>query len=181
MAKADGVVTRDEIAAFREVFHVPKHEIKNVGRVFDQARRDASGFEPYARQVARMFRDNPAVLEELLDALFHVARADGSVGAAELEYLRQVAAILGFDEDDFARIKEENLGTVDADPYRILGLDRSATDAAVKSAYRRLVKENHPDRLTAQGLPDEFVEMANEKLATINGAYDRVCKERGLN
>ena len=77
MAKADGVVTRDEVSAFKRAFHVPPDEAKNVARVFDLAKRDARGFEPYASQVARLFRDNPAVLEELLDCLFRIARADG--------------------------------------------------------------------------------------------------------
>ena len=74
MAKADGVVTPDEIVAFRQVFRVPPEEMKNVGRVFDRARQDAEGFEPYARQIAGLFKGNPAVLEDLLDGLFHIAK-----------------------------------------------------------------------------------------------------------
>jgi DnaJ like chaperone protein len=66
MAKADGVVTKDEIGAFKEVFHIPQEEMQNVGRLFNQARRDAGGFEPYAKQIGRLFRHNPAVLEELI-------------------------------------------------------------------------------------------------------------------
>ena len=94
MAKADGVVTRDEVGAFKEVFHVPPDELKNVGRVFDQARKDVRGFEPYARQIGRMFRHNPAVLEELVEGLFHIARADGKVTEDELDYLHRVVEIV---------------------------------------------------------------------------------------
>jgi DnaJ like chaperone protein len=180
MAKADGTVTRDEINAFRQVFHVPPRELKNVGRVFDRARRDARGFEPYARQIARMFRNNPAVLEELLDALFHVASADRVVSPRELEYLSRVAAIFGFDERRFDRIRAEHLGPDEADPYRVLGLDPTTADDKLKTTYRRLVRENHPDRLIAQGLPAEFVDLANQKLARINAAYDEIRDERGL-
>jgi DnaJ like chaperone protein len=180
MAKADGVVTRAEIDAFKEVFRVPPEETKNVGRFFNQAKKDPSGFAPYARQVARMFRDRPAVLEELLDCLFHIARADGVYHPAEQAYLREVAAIFGFGDAEFRRIEAKNMGPDQADPYVVLGLDRSASDTEIKTAYRKLIKEHHPDRLVAQGMPEDVVELANDKLAAINRAYETVRKERGL-
>jgi DnaJ like chaperone protein len=180
MAKADGVVTRDEVAAFKEVFHIPPEEVKNVGRVFDRAKRDTFGFELYAKQVARMFRHDPAVLEELLDCLFHIARADGVYHPGEKAYLRTVAEIFGFDEAAFRRIEERNMGPDQADPYVVLGIDRSASDDEVKAAYRKLIREHHPDRLIAQGMPPDVIEVANETLATINGAYEKIEKERGL-
>ncbi len=181
MAKADGVVTPDEIGAFKEVFHIPPEEMKNVGRLFNRARRDARGFEPYARQIGRLFRDNPAVLEELLDGLFHIARADGKVGPEELDFLHQVAGIFGFDEAAWDRIRAANMGPDASDPYRILGITRDDSDAEIKATHRRLVLENHPDRLVAQGLPQEFIDLANEKLATINAAHDIIRKQRGTN
>ncbi len=181
MAKADGVVTKDEIEAFRQVFHVPPEEIENVGRVFNMARRDAAGFEPYARQIGRMLKDNPAVLEDLLDGLFHIAKADNVFHPAEHEYLRQVAEIFGFSEAEFARIREAHVGPDASDPYTILGVSRDISDAELKAAYRKLVREHHPDTLMAQGLPQEFVDVANTKVAAINDAYDRVAEERGLN
>lgn len=181
LAKADGVVTPDEIRAFRRVFKVAPDESSNVARVFNIARKSTAGYEPYARQVAGMFRDNPAVLEELLNCLFIIAKADGSVHEDELNYLQKVAAIFGFTEADFARIREENMGPDAADPYTILGVGHDAADDAIKSAYRKLVRANHPDTLIAQGMPEEFVEVANEKLATVNAAYDKICAARGIN
>ena len=180
LAKADGVVTQDEIAAFRQVFRVAPDEVKNVARVFNLARRHAHGYEPYARQVAGMFAANPAVLEELLGCLFHIARADGRVNEDELIYMQNVAAIFGFAEADFLRIKAECMGDDATDPYQVLGVAHDAPDDELKAAYRRLVRENHPDTLIAQGMPEEFVAVANEKLATINGAYDRIERQRGL-
>ena len=180
MAKADGVVTPDEVAAFKEVFHVPPEEMANVGRVFDLARRDAHGFEPYARQVAGLFAENPQVLEDLIDGLFHIAKADGVIHPAELEFLRAVAAIFGFDDAEFARIREGHLGPDEADPYQVLGVARVIADGDLKAAYRKLIREHHPDTLIAQGLPQEFIDIANEKLASINDAYDRIEAERGL-
>lgn len=180
MAKADGVVTADEVDAFKQVFQVPENEVKNVAKMFDRAKREAEGFEPYAHQISRMFRREPAVLEDLLDALFHISKADGVMHPGELEYLAQVAEIFRFDEHEFERIKAGHVATGDRDPYAVLGLPRSATDQEIKQTYRRLIRENHPDKLTAQGLPQEFVDLANEKLATINDAYDQIEKHRGL-
>lgn len=179
IAKADGRVTRDEVAAFRQVFHVPPNETKNVARVFNQARRDSAGFEPYARQMGRMFRDRPAVLEELMRCLFHIAKADGAVADTEIAFLSRVATELGLDQVAFDRLKASELGDSFDDPYTILGVPANSAEQAVKTAYRKLVREHHPDRLVAQGLPDEFVEGANDQLARINAAYDQIKKVRG--
>ena len=180
MAKADGHVTRDEIDAFKQIFHVPLEELKNVGRVFDIARRDARGYEPYARQVARMFADNPAVLEELLDALFHIAKADRVMHPGEVEFLRGVGTIFGFDEATFERIRASHVGAEEADPYTVLGVAHDAADQDVRAAWRRLIRENHPDTLIAQGMPQDFVDVATDKMATINAAWDRVRSQRGI-
>jgi DnaJ like chaperone protein len=154
--------------------------MKNIGRVFDQARRDVAGFEAYARQIAELFHDNPAVLEELLDGLFHIARADGKVTDDELAYLGTIAGIFGFNEAEWDRIRAANLPAAESDPFNVIGVDRTASNEEVKAAHRRLVKENHPDRLVAQGMPPEFVELANEKLARINAAYDEIRRLRKI-
>ena len=180
MAKADGTVTPDEIRAFREVFRVPPEEMGNVGRVFDQARRDAQGFEPYARQIAELLVGRRTVLEDLLDGLFHIAKADRFIHPGEIAYLHEVARIFGFSDQDFARIREGHLGPDEADPYRILGIGRDASDDLVKKAYRKLMRDHHPDTVIAQGMPKEFVEVANQKVASINDAYDRVTRQRGI-
>jgi DnaJ like chaperone protein len=181
MAKADGQVDRSEIAAFKEVFQVPQSETANVARVFDLAKRDARGFEPYAKQIGKMFRKDHPVLEELLDGLFHIARADGKIHDAEIAYLAEVARLFGFSEADFARIREANVGPDKADPYTILGVTRAMSNDEIRAGWRKLARDNHPDRLIAQGLPEEFIALANQKLATINAAYDKVAKERGIN
>ncbi len=181
MAKADGQVTRDEIDVFKRIFEVPPQEARNVGRVFDLARRDVAGYEGYARQVGQLFVHNPHVLEELLDALFLIAMADKVLHPAELEFLRSVAGIFGFSDHDFERIRAAHLGPDHSDPFEVLGVTRAASDDEIKRAWRAMVSENHPDRLMAQGMPPEFIAVANDKLATINDAYDRVSKERGIN
>ncbi len=180
MAKADGRVTRDEVDVFKRIFQVPPEEMKNVGRVFDLARKSASGFEPYARQVARMFRSNPAVLEELLDALFMIARADQVMHPAEISFLREISRIFGFDDVAFERIRAGHAGAGAADPYAVLGVPHDSSDGEVRAAWRKLIRENHPDTLIAQGMPEDFIAVATEKMAAINAAWDQICKQRGL-
>ncbi len=180
MAKADGQVSDAEIRAFEEVMKVPDAEKANVDRVYRIAQQDVAGFQAYAEQVASIFRDNPAMLEDVIDALFHIAKADKYVHPAELEYLRTVADIFGFSEVEFARIRASHLGSDKADPYLILGITPDISSDDLRKAYHRLVRENHPDTLIARGVPKELVSIANEKLATINVAYEKIMTHRGL-
>ena len=185
MAKADGQVTRDEVDAFKEIFNIPPQEMAGVGRLFDEAKQETEGFEPYAQQVAHMFAHDRAVLQELLGGLYHIARADGVVHPAELGFLRRVADIFGFDDREFESILHgcggsAQAGATDADAYKTLGVSPDVTDDAVKKAYRDMVREYHPDKLVGQGLPQEFIDLANERMAAINAAYDKVSKARGI-
>lgn len=180
MAKADGVVSRAEIDAFKRVFRVAPDDVKTVARIFDAAKQDAQGFEPYARQMARLFRHEPAILEELLAGLFHIARADGAVSAAERAYLRRVADIFGLDGAAFQRVEAPFTGPARPDPYQVLGISRDLSDGEVKQAYRNLIRQNHPDTLIAKGMPQEFIDVANERMASINAAYDDISKQRGM-
>jgi DnaJ like chaperone protein len=179
MAKADGQVSESEIRAFEEVMKVPDSEKANVDRVYRIAQQDVAGFQAYAEQVARIYRDNPAMLEDVLDALFHIAKADKYVHPAELDYLRTVADIFGFSAVEFARIRASHLGTDRTDPYLVLGITPDISTDDLRKAYRRLVRENHPDTLVARGVPKELVSIANEKLATINVAYEKIMRQRG--
>jgi DnaJ like chaperone protein len=180
MAKADGHVTRDEVDAFKRIYDIPSDEITDVGRLWNQARTDAGGFEPYARQVGEMFAHDPAVLETLMGGLFQVALADGVLHPSEIEFVRRVAAEFGFDQNRFERIRASHAGSDAKEFYEILGIKPGASETAIKSAYRKLIKEHHPDRLIAKGMPQEFIDTANQKMAAINNAYDQIEKERAL-
>ncbi|TNE35962.1 MAG: DnaJ family molecular chaperone [Alphaproteobacteria bacterium] len=180
MAKADGEVTLDEVEAFNRFFSVPPDEARNVARVFDLARQDVAGYEGYASQLSKLFGAGDPVLEDVLDGLFYIAMADAVMHPGEIEYLERVSEIFGFGPGDFARIKERHLGPDKADPYVVLNVSREASDDDIKSVYRQLVKENHPDQVMARGVPEEFVQLANERLAAINVAYEKIRRERGL-
>ncbi len=187
MAKADGRVTREEIEAFKRVFRVPERQEASVGALFDKAVRSNDGIEPYAFHLAHIFRNNPAVLEEILSGLFAIAAADyAGLSPAELRFLQRVAVIFDFGTEDFMRIAARS-GVHIAhktkprdESYAILGLREEASAEEIKIAYRALIREHHPDKLMAQGVPPEFIATANEKMKRINAAYDAVCRERGI-
>jgi DnaJ like chaperone protein len=179
MAKSDGVVVHHEVEAFERIVDVPPNEHERVQRLFDLAKHTTEGYEAYARQIGEAFRDEPKLLEDVLDGLFHIAKADGAVHEAELHYLEAVAAEFGFGPADFERIAARHVRRAD-DPYLILGADRVMSDEDLKRHYRKLVIENHPDREIARGLPPEAVKIATERLSAINAAWARIEAERNL-
>ncbi|GAB2183721.1 TerB family tellurite resistance protein [Roseibium sp. LAB1] len=179
MAKADGVVTTDEILAFRELFDVPPNEERNVARLFNLAQEDIAGFEVYAKKLADLFPYDRKTLLDILDGLFHIAKADGVVHESEIGYLSRVAEVFGFDDREFSRILARHVRN-DGNPYEVLGLGPEASDVELKAHYRREVQETHPDRLIARGVPEEFVRIANDRLAALNDAWAKICAERGI-
>jgi DnaJ like chaperone protein len=180
MAKADGAVSDAELDAFARVFRVPPQEEDNVRRIFNLARQDVAGYESYAQQIARLYVGNPAILEDVLDGLFEIAKADGVLHPGEAAFLERVADIFGFAPNEYRRIRASHFAPELTDPYVILGVSYVAGPEEIKQTYRRLVRENHPDRLMARGVPAEFVKLANDKLAAINSAYEKIRDERGL-
>jgi DnaJ like chaperone protein len=180
MAKADGEVSAAELEAFARVFRVPPQEEAHVRRIFNLARQDVAGYEAYASQIARVLAGNPAILEDVMDGLFEIAKADGVLHPAEARFLERVAEIFGFAPGEFRRIRASHVAPELTDPYVILGVAYTASDDELKQMYRRLVRENHPDSLIARGVPPEFLKLATDKLAAINNAYEKIQQERGL-
>ncbi len=177
MAKADGTVTSDEVSAFGDVFQVPEADRAAVQRVFDLAKQDVAGFESYAKQVAGLFEPGSNMLENVLDGLFHIAKADGAVHQDELTFLGRISELFGFQPKDFNRISARHV-VLEDDPYEILGVERSMPFEDIRKAHRKLVRELHPDKHMASGMPQELVMIATERLARINEAFDRVKKEQ---
>ena len=166
LAKVDGHVSRDEVAVMKRVFRIAESESGSISAIFNEAKRDAGGFEPYARQIAAIFASQPSLLEDLLAALLMIAHADCVYHPAERRFLRRVAEIFGLGDRDFHRI-EATFTRLDADdesnPYEILGVTVEAGDAEIKAAYWKLVRENHPDKLIAQGLPEASSKSPTER------------------
>jgi DnaJ like chaperone protein len=181
LAKADGLVTVDEVATFSRVFKSAPGDEAAMRRVFNIARQTVVGYESYARRIAKRYRDRPCLLEGVLDGLFQIAAADGAVTADELDYLRSVSDSFGFTPDQFRRIKASHLGAEPDDPYIVLGVPHAASFEEVRAAYRRLMRDNHPDTLTtSKSAPREYEPVAHEKAAAITTAYARLRAERGF-
>ena len=178
MARADGVVAKSEIEAFSRVVSVSPRERAGVERLFRIAQATTDGFAAYAAQLSRTFSDQPALLDDVLDGLFMIAKADGALHQAELAYLREVARIFGKADAAFDAFVARHVD-LPGDPYRVLGADRSMTFDQLKARYRRLVTETHPDREIARGLPPEAIRIATDRLAAINAAWEQIEHERG--
>jgi DnaJ like chaperone protein len=169
MAKVDGAVTEREVKAFREVFHIPPDELPNVAYVFNLAKQEVAG----------LFGDQPGVLEDVLDGLFHIAKADGAVGQPEIAYLRNIADIFGLSER-FRCIRARHVVATEDDPYVVLGVDPCVDNKELRRLFRQIVREYHPDRHIAAGMPKEMIEIATQRLAAINTAWEKIRAERGI-
>ena len=177
MAKADGVVTRAEVAAFREVFTIPRAEEANAARVFDLARTDVAGFEEYAARIGAMFAPGDPILIDLMEGLFHIALADGEYHPAEDAFLAEVAARFGVGERAHRAMRARFAPGGEPDAWDVLGVDPGTPLPEVRAAWRRLVRDTHPDAVMARGLPEEAVRLAERRMIAVNRAWERIQAE----
>ncbi len=181
MAKADGIVTEKEVDAFRQIFDFPAEEARNVARLYNLARQDIAGYEAYAKNLAGLCGsgdENCPMLENVIDGLFHIAKADGLMHEKELAFLARIAEIFQIDEEHFRRILARHVHLEGRDPYLVLGVSPEDDFSKIRKTYRRLVSEHHPDRLIARGVPAALHAAANERMAALNAAYAAIEKER---
>ncbi|MEL6571563.1 MAG: molecular chaperone DjiA [Pseudomonadota bacterium] len=178
MAKADGHVTRDEVTAFREVFHIAAEDEPQAAKVFNLARQDIAGYDVYARRIKAMYGDDDAALCDLIEGLFHIAMADGEYHPNENIFLEEVAEIFGFSHRRFTRIRSQFVPDAERDPYDVLAVSPEADMATIRAAWRRRVKEAHPDQMRARGVPEEAVKMAEARMVAVNLAWEQINEMR---
>lgn len=182
MAKADGTVTRDEVATFRRIFNFDHDEEANAARVYNLARQDVAGFDAYARKIAALFNkqgqplcaDDRNVLVDILEGLFQIAMADGRYHPAENAFLAEVARIFGLDERCFRVLRGRFVEGAPRDPFDVLGISPDADLETARKAWRAAVKDSHPDRMIARGVPAEAVKLAERRLIAINAAWQDI-------
>ena len=178
MAKADGIVTDDEVVAFRDFFSFPPEQESKVRMLYKLAQQDVAGYDYYLRLVARLYRGQCPILEDVLDCLFYVAMADGVAHPAEIEFLDEAAKEFDMKPAAYRRLKALHLGIGGDDPYLVLGVDPDIDDQGLKAAFRTLVKDNHPDAMVARGVPIDLIKIAESRMASINIAYEKIVAER---
>ena len=182
LAKCDAPVNRREIDTFKRCFRIPPEATNEIGRLFDQARARTDDFEPFAAELARAFADQRLVLEDVLVALFAIARADGPINDQEGDFLRRVHRVMGLSRASWERAESgaARPSSDEPDAYAVLGLAKGASDDEIRQTWRRLMRENHPDSMTARGIPEAVIAKTGDKVARINAAWDRIKRERGL-
>ena len=176
LAKADGHVSKEELVAVKDKLKIPEHEIDQVGKIFNKAKEDSLGYEPYAQQIAQIYRNNPAVLDEVINPLFYIAEADNNVSDSEITMIRGIAKIFGLSGNQFEGIKESRKDSDKLNPYVVLGCNPNDDFTTIRKKYLLLSKEHHPDILMSKGVPQEVIEESKKKMRAINSAFDQIEK-----
>lgn len=179
MAKADGLVTRDEVTAMREVFQIAREDEAGAARVFNLARQDVAGFEDYARRIQTMFGESGDCYCDLMEGLFHIAMADGTYHPAEDAFLQRVAEIFGLPEAEFRSLRSRFVPDAVPDPYTVLGVHPDMSLPDIRAVWKRMIRESHPDAMIARGVPAEAVKLAEKRMVDLNRAWEEIQEARG--
>ena len=176
LSKADGQVSKEELIAVRDKLKIPENEINNVGKIFNKAKEESTGYEPYAKQIAQIYKNNLNVLEEVINILFYIAEADGNVSQSELDMIQHIAQIFGLNQSQFNSIKESRKSSDKLNPYIVLESKPEEDLQTIRKKYLKLSKEHHPDILISKGVPKEVIEESKKKMRAINSAWDQIQK-----
>tara|TARA_B100000427_G_scaffold103312_1_gene85431 strand:+ start:2668 stop:3396 length:729 start_codon:yes stop_codon:yes gene_type:complete len=176
LSKADGQVSKEELVAVRDKLKIPDNEIEQVGKIFNKAKEESTGYEPYAHQISQIYKSNSNVLEEVINILFYIAEADGNISQSELNMIQHIAEIFGLNDTQFNSIKESRKSSDKLNPYIVLGCNPDDNLQNIRKKYLKLSKEHHPDLLMSKGVPQEVIEESKKKMRSINSAWDQIQK-----
>ena len=176
LSKADGQVSREELIAVKDKLKIPDSELDQVGKIFNKAKEESTGYKKYAQQIAQLYQGNLNVLEEVINILFYIAEADGNVSDTELKMIEDIAQIFGLTEIQFNSIKESRKSSDKLNPYVVLESHPDNAIEIIRKRYLKLSKEHHPDLLMSKGVPQEVIDESKAKMRAINSAWDQVQK-----
>ncbi len=176
LSKADGQVSKEELVAVRDKLKIPDNEIEQVGKIFNKAKEESTGYEPYAQQISQIYKNNLNVLEEVINILFYIAEADGNISQSEMNMIQHIAEIFGLNDTQFNSIKESRKSSDKLNPYIVLGCNPDDNLQNIRKKYLKLSKEHHPDLLISKGVPQEVIEESKKKMRSINSAWDQIQK-----
>lgn len=192
VAKSDGRVSEAEIAVVENMMkrlRLNNDQRRQAIRLFEDGKRADFRLEAALELFGREARRHPALVRNFLSALVDVAIADGAMHERERGKIMRAATALGVSAEQYEQLEQlrgvsharaGSRGVVLGDPYLVLGVNRTAPDAEVKQAYRRLMSRHHPDKLASRGLPEDALSRAKERVREIRAAYDQIRKERGI-
>jgi DnaJ like chaperone protein len=199
LAKVDGHVSPSEIqlaeAVIQNMQLTPDQRDAAI-RLFNQGKEPDFDLDGTLRQFREECRRRTNVIQMFIQIQLQAAYADGDLDRTEERLLLHMCDVLGIPEQRFRLLErmvrggqwsrqdagggaQRQDGMRLADAYEVLGVSKDASDDEVKKAYRRLMSQNHPDKLVSKGLPEEMVEMAKTKSQDISRAYERIREARG--
>ncbi|MDC1356095.1 TerB family tellurite resistance protein [Pseudomonadota bacterium] len=176
LSKADRHVSKEELIAVKDKLQIPDSEIDQVAQIFNKAKDESTGYEPYAKQIAEIFKGNINVLEEVINILFYIAEADGHVSSDEEDMIANIAYIFGLSQKQYQSIKESRKSSDKLNPYIVLESQPTDDLQIIRKKYIKLSKEHHPDLLMSKGVPVEVINESKNKMRAINAAWDQVQK-----
>ena len=176
LSKADGQVSREELIAVKDKLKIPENELDEVGKVFNKAKQESTGYEPYAQQIAQFYKGNLNVLEEVINVLFYIAESDGHVSGEEEKMIENIAYIFGLTQAQYLGIKESRKTSDKQNPYMVLESSPNDNLQTIRKRYLKLSKEHHPDLLLSKGVPNEVIEESKKTMRSINSAWDQIQK-----
>ena len=176
LSKADGQVSREELIAVKDKLKIPESELDQVGKIFNKAKEESTGYEPYAKQIAEVYRGNMNVLEEVINTLFYIAEADGRISDNELIMIEDIARIFGLNQTQINGIKESRKSSDKLNPYIVLESKPGDSLEEIRKRYIKLSKEHHPDLLLSKGVPQEVIDESKAKMRAVNSAWDQIQK-----
>ena len=176
LSKVDGQVSKEELIAVKDKLKIPDNELDQVGKIFNKAKEESTGYEPYAQQIAQIYKGNINVLEEVINILFYIAEADGNVSQSELKMIEKIGQIFGLTEVQFNSVKESRKSSDKLNPYVVLESKSDDSIEIIRKRYLKLSKEHHPDLLMSKGVPQEVIDESKAKMRAINSAWDQIQK-----
>ena len=176
LCKADGRISREELIAVKDKLKIPNQDLDQVGKIFNKAKEESNGYEPYAKQIAHFYKGHVNVLEEVINTLFYIAESDGNVSDEEFKMIHHISEIFGLSKIEFNGIVEGRKSSDKLNPYVVLESKPDDSIEEIRKRYLKLSKEHDPDLLVSKGVPQEVIDESKAKMRAINSAWDQIQK-----
>lgn len=184
LARSDGRITPQEVDAVERFMAVDlglDPESRRAARgIFNKAVDSNETFQDYTAQFHEQFQGEPHLLEMMIDIMFKVSVSDGKITSTEESLILSAVRMFRLSEETYHKIRTRYQGETLEKYYTTLNADPDDGDDIIKQHYRKLVTEYHPDKIASKGLPEPFVQFANEKFREIQNAYEKIKAQRGM-